>query len=49
MLLPDDTAARRHAPDFSGWQAQPLDFDVLADDARVAYAVITACVPDVKH
>ncbi len=49
MLLPDDTAARRHAPDFAGWQAQPLQFDVLADDARVAYAVITAYVPDVKH
>ena len=49
MLLPDDTAARRHAPDFTGWQAQPLEFDVLADDARVAYAVITACVPDVRH
>lgn len=49
MLLPDDASARRHAPDFSGWQAQPLDFDVLAADARVAYAVITACVPDVKH
>ncbi|NYE60711.1 diguanylate cyclase (GGDEF)-like protein [Duganella sp. 1224] len=49
MLLPDDTAARRDAPDFHGWQARPLPFDVLADDARVAYAVITACVPDVKH
>ncbi len=49
MLLPDDSAARRHAPDFSGWQAHPMQFDVLADDARVAYAVITACVPDVKH
>ena len=23
--------------------------DVLAEDARVCYAFITACVPDVKH
>jgi diguanylate cyclase (GGDEF)-like protein len=49
MLLPDDTAARRDGPDFHGWQAQPMEFDVLAEDARVCYAFITACVPDVKH
>ncbi|TFW27991.1 EAL domain-containing protein, partial [Duganella callida] len=49
MLLPDDTDARRHGPDFAGWQPRRLSFAALADDARVCYAYITACVPDVRH
>jgi len=49
MLLVDSTAARRHGPDFSGWQPDPMRFDAIARDARVCYAFITACVPDVKH
>ncbi|MRW88606.1 EAL domain-containing protein [Duganella sp. FT80W] len=49
MLLPDDASARRHGPDFSGWQPQAMSFDSIASDARVCYAFITACVPDVRH
>jgi diguanylate cyclase (GGDEF)-like protein len=49
MLLPNDTAARRDGPDFAGWQAQPMEFNTIAGDARVCYAFITACVPDVRH
>jgi diguanylate cyclase (GGDEF)-like protein len=49
MLLVDSTAARRHGPDFSAWQPDPMRFDAIARDARVCYAFITACVPDVKH
>jgi hypothetical protein len=49
MLLPEDTAARRHGPDFAGWQQRPMNFATIAADARVCYAFITACVPDVRH
>jgi diguanylate cyclase (GGDEF)-like protein len=49
MLLVESTAARRHGPDFKPWQLHPMRFDAIARDARVCYAFITACVPDVKH
>jgi hypothetical protein len=49
MLLVDSTAARRHGPDFKDWRPDPMRFDEIARDARVCYAFITACVPDVKH